>query len=128
MDPFVERGFSKAFKALKAGGILLESDALLPCVTRIIVGRRLRNSWWAHPRANVIYDVLNRLYHHREVLTTKLVGGKATLIHKKLWPAVFAGCDEPGTLATEGPFANGQTVAGRSDQARNVGNKPTSGI
>lgn len=90
MDPLVERDFSKAFKALKAGGLLLESDSQLPCVTRIIVGRRLRNSWWAHPRANLIYDVLNRLYHHREVLTTKLVGGKVTLIHKKLWPAVFA--------------------------------------
>lgn len=86
----VETGFSRTFKALKAGGLLLESDPQLPCVTRILVGRPLHTSWWAHPHANLIYQVLNRLYDHRDVLATKLIRGKVTLVHRKLWPAVFA--------------------------------------
>ncbi len=74
---------------MKAKGIILESDPQLPCVTRMIVGRRLHTSWWAHPQANLIYNVLNRLYHHRDVLTVKLVSGKVTLVHRKLWAAIF---------------------------------------
>jgi hypothetical protein len=89
-DLEVERAVSKVFKALKAGGILIESDSHLPSVTRIIVGQRLHTSWWAHPRANLIYNVLNRVHDNQDILTVRLVGGKLTLIHKKLWPAVFA--------------------------------------
>ncbi len=74
---------------MKANGIILESHPQLPCVTRMIVGRRLHTSWWAHPQANLIYNVLNRLCHHKDVLTVKLVSGKVTLVHRKLWAAVF---------------------------------------
>ena len=97
MDREVERAYSRTFKALKAGGLLLESDPRLPCVTQIIVGRRLRSSWWADPRTTLIYRVLQRLHKNSDVLAAKLVDGKVTLIHRKLWPAILrvATCREP---------------------------------
>jgi len=75
---------------LREFGLLLESDPRLPCVTRIIVGRRLRSSWWGHPKAELIYAVSNRLSNHRDVLTVKLVAGKVTFVHRRLWAAVIA--------------------------------------
>jgi len=90
MHPSAKEAFKKTFETLKSQGLLLESDPNLPCVTQVIVGRHLHTSWWAHPQANLIYGVLLRLTRNRDVLTAKLVDGKVTLIHKKLWPAFFA--------------------------------------
>jgi hypothetical protein len=39
---------------------------------------------------NLIYDVLKRLDKNPDVLKAKLVGGKVTYMHRKLWPAIFA--------------------------------------
>jgi hypothetical protein len=84
------RACLRTFKALKSHGLLLESDSTLPSVARIVVGRRLRTSWWADRRADLIHGVLQQLRRSPDVLTTKLVGGKVTFVHRELWPALFA--------------------------------------
>ena len=71
-------------------GLLLLSDASLPSLVSIVVGEPLRTSWWAHPLGGLIYRVSSLLEDHPDVLTTKLIAGKVTYVHRPLWPAVFA--------------------------------------
>jgi hypothetical protein len=82
-----------ALVALERYGLLLFSDPALPSLVDIIVGEPLHTSWWGHPRGHVIYHAMNSLHDHPRVLSTKLVAGKVTYVHQRLWPAVYAlGC------------------------------------
>jgi len=69
---------------------LLQADAELPSVATLVVGEPIRGSWWAHPESNRVYWVLEELDDSPEVLSVKLVRGKATLVHRDLWPALIA--------------------------------------
>jgi hypothetical protein len=80
---------NEALRQLRANGLLLLQDALLPCVTTIVAGRPVRGSWLADPSARGTYNVLVALEAHPEVLQTKLVAGKVTMVHRDLWPAVL---------------------------------------
>lgn len=75
---------------LKQDGFLLESDQTLPSVCTLITGEPLKSSWWSHPKAQVIFQVNELLEDHADVMITKLVSGKVTFIHRKLWPAILA--------------------------------------
>ena len=69
-------------------GVLLVQDAVLPSVTTTVTGASVRGSWWAHEQAHSIFDVLQELEHDATV--AKLVAGKQTLVHRRLWPALAA--------------------------------------
>jgi hypothetical protein len=88
--PELESALETARAELERLGLLLFSDPALPSLVGIIVGEPLRSSWWGHPRGHVIYEAMNRLDDDREVLSSKLVAGKVTYVHKRLWPAVYA--------------------------------------
>jgi len=77
-------------KPLKEFGLLLETDARLPSVAGLIAGEPVRGSWWTHPRSHEIFAVLQRLADHKDVLITKLVSGKVTFVHRKLWPDILS--------------------------------------
>ena len=76
--------------ALAANGLLLTQDKTLPNVVGILTGESLRTSWWSHPKAHLIFSVLSELADHPDVLVTKLLYRKDTLVHRSLWPAVLA--------------------------------------
>jgi hypothetical protein len=82
--------FQLAWQTLRRLGLLLETDARLPSVTGLIAGRLVRGSWWADEHANEIYGVLTQFSDHKDVLFTKLISGKVTLVHRKLWPEICA--------------------------------------
>jgi hypothetical protein len=71
-------------------GLLMKADARLPSVTTMIAGEAVRGSWWAHPLAHAIFFALRDLARHRDVLLIKLIAGKDTFIHRRLWPEVLA--------------------------------------
>src|SRR6266511_3379685 len=75
---------------LTANGLLLKQDKTLPNVVGILTGESLRTSWWSHPKAHLIFAVLSELADHPDVLFTKLLHRKDTLVHRSLWPAVLA--------------------------------------
>ena len=76
--------------ALAANGLLLTQDKALPNVVGILTGESLRTSWWSHPKSHLIFSVLSELTDHPDVLFTKLLYRKDTLVHRSLWPAVLA--------------------------------------
>jgi hypothetical protein len=71
-------------------GLLLQQDKRLPDVAAAVAGEPIRGSWWAHPRAHAIFACLSELEQHPDTLVIKLVAGKVTFIHRRLWPAVLA--------------------------------------
>jgi len=90
----------RVLAALAAGGLLLKQDKKLPSVVGILTGESLRTSWWSHPKARLIFAVLSELADHPDVLFTKLLHGKDTLVHRSLWPAILAvgGARDPWQL------------------------------
>lgn len=55
----------------------------------MVAGGPVRGSWWSHPRGGRMFRVLCELEDRRDVLATKLVDGKVTFVHRRLWPAVL---------------------------------------
>lgn len=82
---------------LETAGLLLQQDKKLVSVVGMIAGETLQGSWWSHPKAREIFGALTFLRDHPDVLFVKLVGGKVTLLHRRLWPALLAvaGSNEP---------------------------------
>ncbi|MDB4980997.1 MAG: hypothetical protein JWM82_1749 [Myxococcales bacterium] len=83
--------------AIAAHGLLLLQDPELANAVALLAGQTVRGSWWAHPRANAFYEALTRVEAHPDVLAAKLVAGKVTFVHRRLWPALLAVgiCREP---------------------------------
>jgi len=80
-----DREFRRVLSALRANGVLLETDAQLPSVAGVLAGEPIRGSWWAHARAQEIFVALNQLADHEDVLFTRLISRKVTLLHRHLW-------------------------------------------
>jgi hypothetical protein len=84
-------GYAKStFAALANYGLLLKQDKLVRSVVGLITGESLSTSWWGHPKSHLIFSVLSELSEHSEVLLTKLLAGKDTFVHSRLWPALLA--------------------------------------
>jgi hypothetical protein len=71
------------------GMVLVSARGSLPCLVEVILGEAIRGSWWAHPRSREIFTVLQEVEGSTELLRCRLVGGKITLVHRRLWPALF---------------------------------------
>ena len=88
--------------ALIEHGMLLESArGPLPNVAEMIAGQPIRGSWWGHPAGHAIFAALNSLAESPDIVRTRLVNGKVTLVHRRLWPALVRVADRfpPNTLA-----------------------------
>jgi hypothetical protein len=82
---------SQALRLLKREGAMLESGrGPFSTLTEAIAGERIRGSWWGHPKGKLIFAVLSEVHESEDVAVCKLVEGKITLIHRRLWPALFA--------------------------------------
>jgi hypothetical protein len=80
--------------ALVEHGMLLESArGPLPSVAEMVAGEPIRGSWWGHPASHAIFDTLNSLAASPDVVRTRLVNGKVTLVHRRLWPALACVAD-----------------------------------
>jgi hypothetical protein len=80
----------KLLARLSEHGLLLQQDKRLASVIGVIVGGPLAGSWWSHPRGRHIFRCLEQLLGHPDVLLTRLIGGKVTYLHRKLWPAFLS--------------------------------------
>ena len=80
--------------ALIEHGVLLESArGPLPNVAELVVGEPIRGSWWGHPQSHAIFEALNVLAESPDVVRTRLVNGKVTLIHRRVWPSLVRVAD-----------------------------------
>jgi hypothetical protein len=69
---------------------LLQTDRAFPSLVALIAGGPVKGTWWAHPLANEIYMLGQRLMDQRDVLFLRLVTGKMTYVHRRLWSSLYA--------------------------------------
>lgn len=72
----------------KHGIVLMSARGSAPNLAQFIVGGIIRGSWWAHPKSHEIYRITTAVSESPEVLVCKLVDGRVTLVHRRLWPAL----------------------------------------
>ncbi len=74
--------------ARRHGIVLVSAKGVAPNVAEFIAGGPIRGSWWGHPKGKEIFRQLAGLAKSREFLVCRLVDGKLTLVHRRLWPAL----------------------------------------
>src|ERR1700740_1802085 len=72
----------------KHGAVLVAAKGPLPSLVEAILGEPIKGSWWGHPGSHGIFAVLQELGESSDVLFCRLVRGKVTLVHRRLWPAL----------------------------------------
>ena len=93
----------EALKFVKKHGIVLESArSSFPNLAETIAGKPIRGSWWKHPKGNAIFLCSRAIRKSTDVLVCRLVSGKVTYVHRRLWPALVRLADrfEPDRLAS----------------------------
>jgi hypothetical protein len=79
----------QALTFVKTNGVVLESGrGPVLSLAEAIAGEPIRGSWWAHPKANYIFQCSRAMRKLTDVLVCCLVGGKVTYVHRLLWPAL----------------------------------------
>jgi hypothetical protein len=74
---------------VKRHGVVLQAArGPVPSLAEAIVGGPIRGSWWAHPKGHDIFRVADAVSDSDDVLVCKLVDGKVTYVHRRLWPAL----------------------------------------
>ena len=82
-------GQMEAMDWLREQGVVLQSArGPVPNLAEEVAGERIRGSWWGHPSGHEIFNVLDDLLASPDVVATRLVNGRVTLIHRRVWPAL----------------------------------------
>jgi len=73
-------------------GLVLQSarHPSIPSLASAIAGEDIRGSWWAHARGRDIFRALTAVYDAPDLVALRLVDGKITLVHEKLWAPLAA--------------------------------------
>lgn len=76
-----------ALAFVREHGVVLESaKGPAPRLIDAIAGAPLKGSWWAHPQGKRIFALLEAVKDDDEILVCRLIDGKVTLVHRRLWP------------------------------------------
>jgi hypothetical protein len=79
----------QALSFVEKNGIALESArGPVPSLAQTIAGEAIRGSWWAHPKGKTIFACSRAIRNSKDVLTCRLLEGKVTYVHRRLWPAL----------------------------------------
>lgn len=70
------------------GVVLQAARGPVPNLAEEIAGGPIRGSWWGHPKGHEIFRIASAVSESEDVLVCKLIDGKVTYIHRRLWPAL----------------------------------------
>lgn len=70
------------------GVVLVSARGPIPRLTEAIAGEPIKGSWWGHPKGQQIFVILESVTESEDVLVCRLLNGKITLVHRRLWPAL----------------------------------------
>ena len=78
-----------AIEFIREHGAVLES-AKGPCPSFVeaVAGEAISGNWWSHPRSHEIFALTRAVRDSKDVLICRLVDGKITYVHRRLWPAL----------------------------------------
>ena len=72
----------------QSGVVLVSAKGPVPRLTEVIAGEPIKGSWWGHPKGQQIFVILEAVTESEDVLVCRLLKGKITLVHRRLWPAL----------------------------------------
>ncbi len=79
----------QALAFVERHGIVLQAArGPVPSLAEAIAGGPIRGSWWAHAKGREIYRAADAISSSPDVLVCKLVDGKISYVHRRLWPAL----------------------------------------
>ncbi len=119
-QPNVERHVARVVRELERHGLVLETDPKLPSLVAFVAGAPVRGSWWGHPLGHTIFAVGEALYEHPDALRVKLISGKATWVHRRLWPALLAVARAREPWQLDGLSPEGRALLGRIEREGEV--------
>ena len=70
------------------GVILASAKGAVPRLAEVIAKEPIKGSWWGHPRSRQVLAILQAVSRSADVLVCRLVDGKITFVHRRLWPAL----------------------------------------
>jgi hypothetical protein len=81
---------AEALAFVERHGVVLESahHAEVPSLAEAVAGERIRGHWWSHAKGSVIFAATRAVRDSPDVLVCRLVEGKVTFAHARLWPAL----------------------------------------
>src|SRR5215831_13925199 len=66
------------------------SDTFLPSIVKLIGGPDVKGSWWGHEKGHQIFSGQRRLEASPDALSTRLVSGKVTYLHRRYWSSLLS--------------------------------------
>ena len=80
---------AEALAFVRTQGVVLESGTgPVPSLAATVAGGPIRGSWWGHARAREIFAATRAIRECPDVLVCRLVNGRITYVHRRLWPAL----------------------------------------
>lgn len=84
----------EALKFVRRHGVVLEAGrGPVANLADAIAGGPIRGSWWGHPKGKLIFRLTRDVRDAAEILVCRLVEGKITFVHRRLWPALVKMAD-----------------------------------
>jgi hypothetical protein len=79
----------QALAFIRKHGVVLEAaQGPVPSLAEAIAGEPVGGRWWSHPKSHEIFAVTRAIRDSDEVLVCRLIDGKVTFVHRRLWPAL----------------------------------------
>ncbi|HYM23652.1 MAG TPA: hypothetical protein VEU08_10595 [Vicinamibacterales bacterium] len=80
----------QAITFVKRHGIVLESARVRGrrSLADAVAGAPVRGNWWNHPKRKAIFWVTRAVRDSKQVLVCRLIDGRVTYVHRRLWPAL----------------------------------------
>jgi hypothetical protein len=75
----------ECLEALDWNGLLMLHDERLPALTTIVAGAPVKGSWWGHAKGHEIFNAAEALKESKDAAVAKLLDGKVTFVHRRLW-------------------------------------------
>lgn len=80
---------TQALAFVRKHGVVLEAGrGPVVCLADAVAGRPIRGSWWGHPKGREIFALTRAVRDSRDVCVCRIIGGKITYVHRRLWPAL----------------------------------------
>ena len=74
---------------VKRHGVVLQAArGPAPSLAEAVAGGPIRGSWWGHPKGHEIFRAADAVSESPDILVCKLISGKVTYVHRRLWPAL----------------------------------------
>jgi hypothetical protein len=84
----------QAIAFIRKHGVVLEAAAgPVPTFAQAVAGAPIRGNWWAHPRSHEIFELSRVVRDCGDVLVCRLVDGKITYVHRRLWAPLVRAAD-----------------------------------